>query len=282
MLSWELRNGKPVYYRVYRLHGQLKKIYLGSGHQARQAAAEDAKRRERRQQELTERQYIAALHEETQTLYNNMRTLSRAAFLAAGFRQHHRGEWRKQRRKAITQHEGETTMVPQIQENVSIEELESILQRAMAGDENSLPAIRSLLDKAPAIWQDLFSITKRIESAWIQTIAKQDLITREALERQVADLKRTLQTEFSSPLESLVIESICTCFLAYKHAELAAAQQLQRNNGMGLTQMQQNHLTACQKRYLLAVKELARIRQLLTPRNTTVLNIANQQQVNLT
>lgn len=280
-MSWELRNGKSVYYRVYRLHGQLKKIYLGSGHQAKQAAKEDLERRERRQRERTEQQYITALNEETQTLYHHVRTLSRAAYLAAGFRQHHRYQWRKQRSKAITQHEGEMTMVPQIGGNISIEELEIFIQRGMAGDENSLPAIRSLLDKAPAIWQDLFSITKRIESAWIQTIAKQDLIAKEILERQVADLKRTLQTEFSSPLESLVIESICSCFLAYKQAEWAAAQQLQ-HYGTALTQAQQNHLTACQKRYLLAVKELARIRQLLTPRNTTVLNIANQQQVNVT
>jgi hypothetical protein len=201
--------------------------------------------------------------------------------LAAGFRQHHRGEWRKQRGKAITQHEGEMTMILHIGGNVSIEELEGLLQRVMTGDENSLPAIRSLLDKAPAIWQDLFSITKRIESAWIQTIAKQDLIAKEILERQVADLKRTLQTEFPSALESLAIESIHTCFLANKQADLTAAQQLQ-HYGAALTQAQQNHLTACQKRYLLAVKELARVRQLLTPRTTTVLNIANQQQVNLT
>jgi hypothetical protein len=260
----------------------MKKIYLGSGHQAKQAAKEDLARRERRQQERTEWQYIAALNEETQTLYHHIRTLSRAAYLAAGFRQHHRYEWRKQRRQAITQHEGDMSMVPQIGGNVSIEELERLLQRVMTGDENSLPAIRSLLDKAPAIWQDLFSITKRIESAWIQTIAKQDLIAKEILERQVADLKRTLQAECSSPLEFLVVETITTTFLAYKQAELSAAQTLQRNNGMGLTQAQQQHLSSCLKRYLSTIKELARIRQLLTPRNTTVLNIANQQQVNVT
>jgi hypothetical protein len=48
MLSWEIRNGKAVYYRAYRLHGQIKKIYLCSGHQAKQAALEDAQKRERR------------------------------------------------------------------------------------------------------------------------------------------------------------------------------------------------------------------------------------------
>ena len=83
-----------------------------------------------------------------------------------------------------------------------------------------------------------------------------------------------------APFHLKVIETICTCFLAYKQAELAAAEQLKRY-GNALTQAQEQHLSACEKRYLLAIKELARIRQLLTPRTTTVLNFANQQQVNV-
>jgi hypothetical protein len=169
----------------------------------------------------------------------------------------------------------------QEQKKLLIEDVESLVQQAMRGDESTLPAIKQFLDNAPQLWQDVFSVTKKVERAWITTIAQQNLFTQEALIREVAELKNMLQTEFSSRLESLVIESICTCFLAYKQAEGAAAQQLQ-HYGNALTQMQEQHLSACQKRYLLAIKELARIRQLLTPRNTTVLNIANQQQVNLT
>src|SRR5262249_15147855 len=126
----------------------------------------------------------------------------------------------------------------------------------------------------------VFGLVKRVENAWIRTIAGQDLLTRETLVRQVDDLKKTLQAECSSPLECLVVETISTTWLAWKQAELSAAQQIQRH-GNPLTQAQENHLTACQKRYLLAVKELARIRQLLTPRTTTVVNIADKQQVNL-
>jgi len=174
-------------------------------------------------------------------------------------------------------------MVPQIQghEKLSLEDLNAIIDRAMTGDESTLPTIKQWLDKDPTIWLAVCGLAKRVESAWIQAIAKQDLITREALERQVIDLKRTLQAEYSSPLEHLIIDTITTTWLAWKQAQLSAAQQIQRY-GNTLTQAQQNHLTACQKRYLLAVKELARIRQLLTPRTTTVVNIADKQQVNLT
>jgi hypothetical protein len=167
-----------------------------------------------------------------------------------------------------------------VQELPSIDDLESLIQKAMTGDEASLIAIGTFLDQAPTIWQEAFNITKKVETAWIQTIARQDLITREALERQVCSLKTTLTAQSSSPLEHLIIETIVTTWLAWKQAELSAAQQLQRY-GSALTQAQQNHLTACQKRYLLAIRELAKIRQLLAPRTPTVLNIANQQQVNI-
>jgi NADPH-dependent ferric siderophore reductase len=166
------------------------------------------------------------------------------------------------------------------QETSSFDTLAVLVRQAMAGDNQSLPAIVSLLDQVPTIWEEAFSITKRVERAWIQTIAGQDLITREALKRQVAALKSTLEAESISPLELLVIETICTTWLAWKQAELSAAERL-RSYGIALTQAQEHHITACQKRYLGAIRELARIRQLLAPRSTTVLNIANQQQVNV-
>jgi len=147
-----------------------------------------------------------------------------------------------------------------VQEIPSIDDLEPLIQKAMTGDEASLIAIRTFFDQTPTIWQEAFNITKKVETAWIQLITGKDLLTREALERQVATLKMRLETEASSPLEHLIIENICTTWLAWKQAELAAATQLQRNNGIGLTQAQQNHLTSCQKRYLLAIRELARHR----------------------
>src|SRR5205807_6129376 len=101
------------------------------------------------------------------------------------------------------------------------DDLHAIILRALTGDESTLPTIKNLLDNAPAIWHDAFNITKKVETAWIQTIAGQDLLTRETLVRQVDYLKRTLQAEFSSPLESLVIGTIAACFLAYKQAELS-------------------------------------------------------------
>lgn len=148
----------------------------------------------------------------------------------------------------------------------------------MTGDETTLPAIQTLLNQVPTIWQETFNIARRVEQAWIQTIAGNDLLTKETLTRQVASLRMTLASESSSPLEHLIIDTICTCYLAWKQAELSAAERLQKY-GMALSGPQEQHLTACLKRYLSAIKDLARLRQLLKPHTTTVVNIAKQQVV---
>ena len=281
-MAWERRGDKQVYYRSRRINGQVKKIYLGSGPRAQIASEHDRLQQEEKSREQATRKLIEALDSQTDTLNQTTKTLVKAHLLLAGYHQHHRGEWRKRRRQIITQQEGGSMITTlTVQETPSIDDLEPLIQKAMTGDEASLIAIRTFFDQTPTIWQEAFNITKKVETAWIQLITGKDLLTREALERQVATLKMTLQAEFSSPLESLVIESISTCYLAYKQAELAAATQLQRNNGIGLTQIQQNHLTACQKRHLLAIRELAKMRQLLAPQTKNILNIAQNQQVNI-
>jgi hypothetical protein len=280
-MAWEIRGRRQYFYKTKRVNGHVLKIYYGNGRRAQQAYEHDRQRQEAKARERAIRQNVDALDTETKALYRQTMILTRAAYLTHGYSQHRRSEWRRRRTHTIT-NEGDTMTITTtaFQDTPSIDTLEVLVQQAMAGDTQSLPAIRMLLDQAPTIWQDIYSLTKRSERAWIETIAHQDLITKEALLRQVAALKSTLEAESTSPLELLVIETICTCFLAYKQAELAAAEQLKRY-GNALTQAQEQHLSACQKRYLLAIKELARIRQLLTPRTTTVLNFAHQQQVNV-
>ncbi len=154
----------------------------------------------------------------------------------------------------------------------SIEDLQALVRQAKAGDTESLPAIKHVLDHAPSLWQDAYSLSKRVENAWISAIAKQDLLKRESLKRQVRALRLTLAENSSSDLEGLLIDVVCSCFLAFKEAELTTAQQISRSGHT--TTFQENHLSQTQKRYLGALRELGRMRQLLTPRPATVLHIA--------
>jgi predicted NAD-dependent protein-ADP-ribosyltransferase YbiA (DUF1768 family) len=101
---WERRErGGLYYYRSRRVNGRVEKEYIGNGSLAKLAAEADALERHQREEEAkawqAEREQLEALEELTEELCEAAELLTRAALLTAGYRQHHRGEWRKQRER---------------------------------------------------------------------------------------------------------------------------------------------------------------------------------------
>jgi hypothetical protein len=101
-MSWEARKGRGKYYtRSYRLDGRVVREYVGSGPAAERAAEAD------RQKRLAKRDALAAkrrkkeaaklLADRVSQLRRRIHLLAHVALVAAGYRQHHRGEWRKKR-----------------------------------------------------------------------------------------------------------------------------------------------------------------------------------------
>ena len=102
-MAWERRSGRGRYYtRSTKVGGRVRREYVGAGLLAELAAAEDALHREAREREAqdrrTERERLAALDAPLDALDVLTGALSRAALVAAGYRQHKRGEWRRTRR----------------------------------------------------------------------------------------------------------------------------------------------------------------------------------------
>jgi hypothetical protein len=101
-MAWETRaRGGRYYTRSRKVGGRVVREYVGGGPAGDLAAAEDAARRERAAAERAalraERERAAgpeALLAELDALAEG---LARAALAAAGYRRHHRGEWRKRR-----------------------------------------------------------------------------------------------------------------------------------------------------------------------------------------
>jgi hypothetical protein len=92
------------YTRSKKVNGRVRREYVGSGPVAQLAAQLDAIKRQERQAERAAR---IAIQEEMQALeaplteLNDLTNLiARAALLATGYHQHHRGEWRKRREQA--------------------------------------------------------------------------------------------------------------------------------------------------------------------------------------
>jgi hypothetical protein len=99
-MGWERRRKKDFYYRSQRTGNQVRKVYLGGGEIARQAAAKDAATKARRaadQAALAELQAkLAGLDGLANEAQQGAELLTEAALLAIGFREH-RGEWRLRR-----------------------------------------------------------------------------------------------------------------------------------------------------------------------------------------
>ena len=99
-MAWETRGACPYYYKSRRIGNTVRKVYLGSGDVAKQAAANDAAAKAKRvadQTALAEFQTrLANVDQLAADVDQGVRLLTEAALLTAGFREH-RGEWRLSR-----------------------------------------------------------------------------------------------------------------------------------------------------------------------------------------
>lgn len=101
-MAWESRNGRGRYYtRSRKLDGRVVREYFGSGEMAQLIAESDALDRQLREtaraeqsrqcDELRERDALVASICDAAQLWGTL------ALLAAGYRRHDRGEWRRRR-----------------------------------------------------------------------------------------------------------------------------------------------------------------------------------------
>ena len=96
-MSWERRKGRDYYYRGIREGKRVRKVYLGGGSEAVEAARVDAERRAHEQAERTERADVEQLDAQVDQMCRAVQRLMAAVLYSAGFHQHARGAWRKRR-----------------------------------------------------------------------------------------------------------------------------------------------------------------------------------------
>ena len=101
-MGWEKRDRGGLYYtRSKKVSGRVVREYVGGGILGQIAALQDAQEHQRREQEATlwkeERERLEALVAPVEDLCEAAGILYRAALLAAGYRRHQRGQWRRKR-----------------------------------------------------------------------------------------------------------------------------------------------------------------------------------------
>jgi hypothetical protein len=102
-MGWETREGGrvPYYTRTRRVGGGRVREYVGGGPAGALAAEEDAERRATKEQERAELEALRAERAGRERWLDQLdaraNALLRAGLVLAGYRQHDRGEWRRQR-----------------------------------------------------------------------------------------------------------------------------------------------------------------------------------------
>jgi hypothetical protein len=101
-MGWEMRErGGPYYTRSRKVGGRVVREYMGGGTLGHLAAWRDALARHRREEEAAswkeERERLEALVAPVEQLCEATEIVYRATLVAAGFRRHQRGEWRRKR-----------------------------------------------------------------------------------------------------------------------------------------------------------------------------------------
>lgn len=97
-MGWDRRG---YYYRAKKVDGRVVREYVGQGEIAALVEQNDLLDREKRKldfaQERAQQDEMNALDELLNDLNEQIDLLARVVLLAAGYRRHKRGEWRKKR-----------------------------------------------------------------------------------------------------------------------------------------------------------------------------------------
>jgi len=100
-VAWEERGGRRYYYRSVHRNGRVVKEYIGTGPLAEATAQLDEAERRKREGEARawkeERRRMEELEAPIEELCEVGEMFARAALIAAGYRQHNRGQWRLRR-----------------------------------------------------------------------------------------------------------------------------------------------------------------------------------------
>jgi hypothetical protein len=163
-----------------------------------------------------------------------------------------------------------------VKSSTSYDTLQSLVQQAQQGDTSILPTIRHLLDQVPALWENSHVLAHQVEKAWTNALSGPDLMSKEIIAREVEGLRSQLLGPQPTPLEKLLVDRICICWLAIQHSELHAAKRF-NERAVVLTPSEEHRQDKVHHRFLSAIRELARVRKLLQPTTNVQVNIGAHQ-----
>src|SRR5437879_4171123 len=105
-------------------------------------------------------------------------------------------------------------------------ELKQLLEKAMSGDITVAPALAKAFDQNPELVAAFGDLAAHAEQALLTLAAGQNFVAREAITRQLADLRSRLTHATTTELEKLLVDRVALSWLAVSLADIDLAKQL--------------------------------------------------------
>jgi predicted RNA-binding protein YlxR (DUF448 family) len=147
-------------------------------------------------------------------------------------------------------------------------ELRTISKEAEAGEKNARKRLRRLVrSSSPEVIAEASDVAGRAAWMLIKTISAGEPLMQEALEERMRQMRAEIAGETATPLEVLLTERVVAGWLLVEVLEGLIAAQYQRDVKAHRVPpahiiQQSRILESATRRYLAAIKELARVRKL--------------------
>jgi len=148
-------------------------------------------------------------------------------------------------------------------------ELRTLSERVENGDKSARKELRKALrESAPEVISRVSDIGRRGQWALIKTVAADDPLTEEALVARLDLMRAEVAGPEPSPLEVLLTERICSLWLLIEVLEMLVSVQLladlprEQRSPMPYLQHVFKWQESANRRFLSAIRELARVRKL--------------------
>jgi hypothetical protein len=146
------------------------------------------------------------------------------------------------------------------------DELKSILERAVAGDQTVIPQLKAAFDQNPEFVKMFGDLVHHAEESLLTLSAGNDLFAKEAIRRQLQAVRQQLKA--TSALENLLVDRIAISWLEVYQCDLDLdlANLLQAKAGCTPAATHaERRLNSANQRFLASVRALVTAQKLLRP-----------------
>jgi len=142
--------------------------------------------------------------------------------------------------------------------------LDALIKRSERGDDSAMRELRPLLKTAPDILSKFGQLAENTQRSLVTSMAGDNLIFQEGLLRRLDGMRQELAGANPTPLETILVERIVTCWLEVEYFDALYAQNM-KDTGFRAGDYMQRRVDRAHRRLLSAAKSLAVIRRLQLP-----------------